>query len=145
MRPADATTLTYYAFENDLTSTSGWKCAKSKTRRNPKKFIRMAKIFRSQVKDIQPIFKFGVGVARNYKDAVRLDEKNGNSLFQDANTKEKDQSFDYDTFNVLARGKKESKGYTRIYVFVFDVKHDLRRKTRFAAGGHMTTAPKEKM
>ena len=52
--------------------------------------------------------------------------------------------FEYESFDFLDRGEKAPKGYKRIPgFFVFDVKHDLRRKARFVAGGHMTTAPKK--
>ena len=62
----------------------------------------------------------------------------------DAIRKERDQLFDFGTFNVLKRGEKATTDHKRIPGFyVFDVKHDLRRKARFVAGGHMTTAPKE--
>ena len=62
----------------------------------------------------------------------------------DAITKEKDQLFDFKTFEVLNKSEKAPKGYKRIPGFyVFDVKHDLRRKARFVAGGHMSIAPKE--
>ena len=41
------------------------------------------------------------------------------------------------------RGRKPPREYKRIPgFFVFDVKHDLRRKARFVAGGHVTIAPK---
>ena len=62
----------------------------------------------------------------------------------EAITKEKNQLFDFDTFEVLATNEKAPKGYKRIPGFyVFDVKHDLRRKARFVAGGHMSIAPRE--
>ena len=75
---------------------------------------------------------------------MKLDEINESTKWQDAIGKEKDQLFEYETFDFLDRGEKAPKGYKRIPGFyVFDVKHDLRRKARFLAGGYMTTAPKE--
>ena len=50
--------------------------------KNPKKFIRLAKIFKSQVKDIKARFEFGVEVPRGYQEAVKLYEKNGNTKWQ---------------------------------------------------------------
>ena len=65
---------------------------------------------------------------RGYQEAVKLDMKNGNTKWQDAIQKEKDQLFEYETFDILDRGEKAPKGYKRIPGFyVFDVKHDLRR------------------
>ena len=75
---------------------------------------------------------------------MMLDKKNGDNKLMEAISKEKNQLFDFETFEVLGKGEKAPKGYKRIPGFyVFDVKHDLRRKARFVAGGHMTTAPKE--
>ena len=84
------------------------------------------KIFKSQVEDMQPRFKFGVEVPRSVKEAMRLDEMNGNKLWIEAITKKRDQLFDFETFEVLAKGEKAPKGHKRIPgFFVFDVKHDL--------------------
>ena len=104
----------------------------------------MAKIFKSQVKYLKARFKFGIEVPRTVKDAMRLDKYNGNSKWKEALIKERDQLFSFDTFKILAKGENAPHGYKRIPGFyVFDIKHDLRRKARFVAGGHMTTAPKE--
>ena len=75
---------------------------------------------------------------------MRLDRENKNNKWMEEITKEKDQLFDIETFEVLEKDDQAPRGYKRIpRFFVFDVKHDLRRKARFVAGGHMTTAPKE--
>ena len=104
----------------------------------------MAKIFKSQVKHLKARFKFGVEIPRTVEDALRLDKANGNTKWIDALNKEKDQLLSFKTFNVLDKGMKEPRGHKRIPGFyVFDVKHDLRRKARFVAGGHMTIVPKE--
>jgi len=55
-----------------------------------------------------------------------------------------EQLFEYETFKPLGTGEKAPKGCQRIPGFFFyDVKHDLRRKARFVAGGHVTKTPKE--
>ena len=55
-----------------------------------------------------------------------------------------DQIDDYNTFRDLGPGKPPPRNYVFIRVhFVFDVKHDLRRKSRLVAGGHMTAPPKD--
>ena len=65
----------------------------------------------------------GIEVPRGYKDALRLDEQNGNTLWQDAIKTELDQINSYGTF--MDNGKKVPKDYKRIPVhFVFDVKFD---------------------
>ena len=81
--------------------------------------------------------KFGIEVPKGYKDALRLDEQNGNTLWQDAIKTELDQINSYGTFK--DNGKKVPKDHKRIPVhFVFDVKFDLRRKARLVVGGHLT-------
>ena len=47
---ADAISLAKYAHDNELLNEVGWKWAKKKTQ-NPKKFLRMVKVYKSQVKD----------------------------------------------------------------------------------------------
>ena len=91
-------------------------------------------------------FTFGVEVPRGVNDALRIDKDNGDTRWMYAINKKKDQLLSYDTFDVLDSGEKAPQGYKRIPgFFVFDVKHDLRSKSRFVAGGHMTVAPKEEM
>ena len=145
MRLFDMMTLAKYAHDNDLINTPGWKWAKKKTK-NPKKFIRMAKIFKSQVNPPGPRSKFGVRIPRNREEILRLDKINGNTFWEEAIDKEIGQLLDYETFNFQEKGEKAPSGYQRIPGFlVFDVKHDLRRKARFVAGGHVTNPPKEEV
>ena len=137
----DRITLAAYARECELLDTPGWKWARRLTK-NPKKFIRMAKIFASQTRNHGPKFKYGIRVPRNYKEAVELDKANGNTLWQDAIKKELGQINDFRTFKALSRGAKAPKGYKRIPVtLVFDVKFDLRRKARLVERGHHTNDP----
>ena len=75
-----------------------------------------------------------------------LDQKNGNNLWAEAIEKEIGQLMNLETFNALKRGEKPPRGYKRIPGFlVFDIKHDLRRKARYVAGGHVTIPPKEEV
>ena len=143
MKSADLFTLAKYAHDQGLVDEHGWKWAK-KLYKNPKKYIRMTKIFRSQVKDMQARFKFGVEIPRTFEDAERLDKENGNTKWADARAKEMEALTEYKTFTVLKPGEKAPKEYRRIPgFFIYDVKHDLRRKARFVAGGHVTKPPKE--
>ena len=48
-------------------------------KKNPKKFKRMTRISKAQVKDLKARFKQGIEIPRNYSDAIRLDKKNGNT------------------------------------------------------------------
>ena len=95
----------------------------------------MKRIFAAKKNETK--IKFGIEVPRGYKDALRLDEQNGNTLWQDAIKTELDQINSYGTFK--DNGKKAPKDHKRIPVhFVFDVKFDLRRKARLVTGGHLT-------
>ena len=89
-------------------------------------------------------YKFGVQIPKTWNDAVRLDATNGNDLWAVAIQSEMDQIASYDTFQDIGLDTPAPPGYKRITAhLVFDVKHDLRRKARFVAGGHLTDPPKD--
>jgi hypothetical protein len=72
---------------------------------------------------------------------MRLDQRNGNTLWEDAITLEVSQIGDYDTFidNGHHTHVNEPSRYKKIRVhFVFDVKHDRRHKSRLVADGKLT-------
>ena len=76
---------------------------------------------------------------RNYKEAVILDQQNGNTLWQEAVAKEMKQIKDYQTFRDLGKGIKPPPGHKKIYVhLVFANKFDMRRKARLVASGNLT-------
>jgi hypothetical protein len=85
-----------------------------------------------------PIFKFGIQVPRNVKEAYKLDATNGNTKWQDAMKEEIDALLMFIAF--IDHGKiPHLEGYENIIVrLVFDVKHDLHHKSRLVAGGHLT-------
>jgi len=97
MKSAHLFTLAKYAHDQGLVDEHGWKWAE-KLYKNPKKYIRMAKIFKSQVKDMKARFKFGVEILRKFEDAVRLDEENGNTKWANARAKEMEHLFEYKNF-----------------------------------------------
>jgi Reverse transcriptase (RNA-dependent DNA polymerase) len=80
------------------------------------------------------------------EQALRLDKKNGNTLWEDAATLELTQINDYTTF--IDKGHhtkvKPPAVYKKIHVhLIFDVKHDGRHKARLVADGHLTDIPLE--
>ena len=77
--------LAKYAHDKGLIETPGWKWARRITK-NPKKFIRMARIFNAMKKRNRPVWKFGVELPRNVEHAFKLDRINGNTLWADAIT-----------------------------------------------------------
>ena len=145
LKQDDPLILAKYAHDNDLTDESGWKWAKWLTK-DPEKFIRLAKAFAARAMKQGNQYKHGVQVPCTYKEAVKLDELNGNKLWQEAVQKELDQIMDFWTFKVLPRGKGPPEGYTSVPLHLcFDVKFDLRRKARLVAGGNLTKKPDEEL
>ena len=82
--------------------------------------------------------QFGIQVPRTMAEAVKLDEANGNTLWQDAIAKEIDSV--RVAFKKLRNGERAPVGYQWIRChLIFSVKmEDFRRKARLVAGGHMT-------
>ena len=121
----DKLTLAKYAKDNNLTDVPGWKWARRLTK-NPKKFIRMARIFAAQTKRHGTKYKHGVKVPKNYNEAVKFDQENESSLWQDAVKREMGQIMDFKTFKPLLKESKPLKGHTYVPVHLcFDVKFDL--------------------
>jgi len=84
--------------------------------------------------------KYGVEVPRDVKHAFQLDEKNGNTLWQDALALEMNSIGAAIKF--LKNGQQVPVGYTKATGHViFDVKMDLRRKARWVKDGHRTPEP----
>jgi hypothetical protein len=89
-------------------------------------------------------YKFGVQVPKGINNAIDLDKKNVNQLWQEAIKIELKQLTDYQTFIVLDSGEDIPTGYPKIpYHMVFDVKYGPRHKTRLVAGGNCTVNDKE--
>jgi hypothetical protein len=127
-----------YARENNLLEQPGWKRFKHIAKRE-KKFTQMQAKLRSY--NTAPRYKYGFKVPRTYEQALKLDKRNGNTLWEDAATLELTQIDDYDTF--IDKGRhfkgKPPAGYKKIRVYIiFDVKHDGRHKARLGADGYLT-------
>ena len=85
---------------------------------------------------------YGYLVPRNYKQAMDLDDENGNNKWAEAVRIELSQIDEYDTFKDMGHGYHPGPDYKRITVhLVFAVKHDGRHKARLVAGGHLTDTP----
>ncbi|KAI2502052.1 Reverse transcriptase (RNA-dependent DNA polymerase) [Fragilaria crotonensis] len=85
--------------------------------------------------------KFGIEIPKSFSDCVRIDNENGNTLWQDAVRKE--MSKVQVAFQILEDGADPPPTYQEIRChLVFDVKmEDFQRKARLVAGGHMTATP----
>ena len=84
--------------------------------------------------------KFGVEIPSMYKEALILDKKNGNDLWQRAI--EKEMRNVGVAFKFQDSETRPPPGYKRLPChMIFDVKFTLERKCRYVAGGHMVDTP----
>ena len=143
-------TCAVYAKKNGLLHMPGWKRFKQMAKRQGRL---LRKVNQSKLRQVRRSvrYKFGIQVPNSYPEAVELDKKNGNTMWQDATKLELSQIDEYQTFEdmgkAIYKGKEvmnSPQGYKKIRVhLVFDVKHDRRRKARLVADGHLTQVPVE--
>jgi len=89
----------------------------------------------------EPAMVLGVAVPRNPEEAAAFDKANGNTLWADSNKVEVDGIQEHGTFEFLPPGAKPPEGYQKARLrVIYDVKHDLRRKTRIVIGGDRVDA-----
>jgi hypothetical protein len=137
----DPVTVAMYAKRNSLLDTDGWGGLK-KLARNTKMLGRMVNQARLKNFRNQPVYKYGRQVPRNHAEAVMIDEKNGNTDWQDAEDLEISQLMEYKSFESLGVGAPIPEGYKKIPChFVYDLKHTGKCKGRLVAGGHRTDTP----
>ena len=80
--------------------------------------------------------KFGVKVPLTVEEARQFDKDNNNTLWEEAIKKELSKV--RVAFELIDENSSPIPGSKKInYHFVFDVKHDLARKARLVAGGHL--------
>jgi hypothetical protein len=148
---ADApVTCAAYAKQQGLLDTPGWKQFKRLAVRNGT-FQRLAHQARVHTSQCAPVLKFGYQLPCDHKEAVSIDKGNGNSKWQDAESTERAQLHEYNTFidkgKAIVQGQhfwNAPEGYKKIRIHtVYDVKHNGRHKARMVAGGHLTPVPNE--
>ena len=86
--------------------------------------------------------KFGVEIPKSVAEAIQIDKRNGNHLWQEAIEKEMENIIP--AFLLYDDDPKKLIGFQLIKChMIFDVKlgENFRRKARFVAGGHMTSPP----
>ena len=94
-------------------------------------------IISKMARRVRKRMKFGIDIPATYEEAVALDKKNGNTLWQDATRKEMNNV--EIAFKFLDDGTKVPIGFKKITChLIFDVKFDLTRKARYVGGGHLT-------
>ena len=135
-----------YALDNGLLNVDGWKRFRKLAKRQKVMLrqVRQAKLrsYRTSIK-----YMFGFQVPRDYKEALALDAKFGQTRWRDCTKVEMDQLDEYDTFHDKGHHKKFTdwqilEGYKKIRChLVYAIKHDGRHKARMVADGHLTDVP----
>ena len=116
--------------------TAGGKDCKHYVK-NPKKLARMINQAKLKSARTKPVYKYGFQVPRNHAEAVKIDEKFGNTKWVDAEKLEIKQLMEYKAFKDHGQDAAIPEGNTKIPVhFVCDVKHDGQHKAHLIAGGH---------
>ena len=136
----DYVSCAIYARAKKLLDLPGWKrFRKIGSQSNMKKLYRMINATKLKSNRSQPIFKFGELVPRNYREARRYDEMNGDTGWGDAEVVEISQLREYKAYHSLGRNPVIPEGYTIILVhFVYDRKICGKKKARLVANGNMT-------
>lgn len=138
---SDPVSVAIYARDNDLLHLDGWKRFRRLAQRQ-KKLIRLANQARLYAFRNRVVFKFGIQVPQSHRQAMELDEANGNRLWREAEETELHQIDEYEVFTDLGLKGNPPPGYKKVRVhMVYDVKHDLRRKARLVADGNLTQVP----
>ena len=129
----DPVTVAKYAKDHNLLDVPRWKRCK--------KIARCAKMLQQMINNLRYHqshtaihYKFAVQIPCNYKEAIQLDQANGNTLWQDSVRIEREAITSHDTYHSIGCGVPIPQGYTEIPVhFVFDVKQDLCHKAHLVA------------
>ena len=131
----DPVTCATYAKKHDLLNLDGQKRLKH-IPKNQKQVTRA--INQSKIRQVRrsAVYQFGFLIPKDYKQALNLDEQNGNSKLYDATKLEMDQINEYRVFR--------DHGYHKIRVLlIFAVQQDGRHKARLVPGGHLAPDPIE--
>ena len=146
----DPVTCAVYAKKHDLLHLDGWERLKH-IAKNKKQLTRA--INQSKIRQVwrSAVYQLGFLITKDYKQALQLDEQNGNSKWYDATKLEMDQIHEYKVFQDHGKAQIEPKsrkassapvGYQKIRVHLtFAFKRDGRHKARLIAGGHLTSDP----
>jgi hypothetical protein len=106
--------------------------------------VDIARILKDSTSPVGIKYRFGIQVTKGIKNAIDPYKKNGNQLWQEAIRTELEKLPDYQTFIVLDSGEDIPTDHQKIpYRIVFDVKYDLRHKSRLVSGGNWTINDKE--
>jgi hypothetical protein len=141
-----------YGMSGQFSDESKWESLRftpmPESEKAPKR-VRVArkKSGRNRLKrQVMGTLKYGIRVPRNVKQALLMDQENGNTHWHDAIKKEMDALLERGVFKKVSDKKAI---LTSAYQFaplrcIFDVKQDLRRKARLVTGGHVADASDHK-
>jgi hypothetical protein len=136
-------TCAVYAREHDLLDVEGWKHFRNLAKRK-KHFLCLVKQAKMKSYHQSPKYKFGYRIPNDYEEALKLDELNQNTKWENATITKMSQLKEYECFidaGIYGRDKPPD-GHKKIRAhLVFDVKHDGCHKARYVAGGHLTNIP----
>ena len=137
--------LAIYAKKNKLLELDGWNSLKQLADKSQLigRLVKQAKL--NSLKYSQR-YKYGFEIPKNYKDAERLDRKNGNHDWMEANKLKHEHLREYDVFIDKRRsaGCRIPCGYQLIWLHtIFDIKIDGRHKAWVVSDRHLTTIPAE--
>ena len=139
----DPVSCAIYARKHNLINLPGWKRLRGLAKRQGQLFRHINQV-KIQSFGSKPKFKYGFEIPRNYKHAVDIDKRNGNTKWQDATALELESMAAYDVFKDYGHQSVSPQGYKKIRVhLIYDVKHDGRHKARLVADGHLTDIPNE--
>ena len=104
----DPVTCAVYARKHDLLHLDGWKRLKH-IAKNQKELTRA--INQSEIRQVRRLdaYQFGFLIPKGYKQALQLDEQNGNSKWYDATKLDMDQINEYKVFEDHGKAKVDPK------------------------------------
>jgi Reverse transcriptase (RNA-dependent DNA polymerase) len=130
-----------YAQKHNLLNKKGWTQYKKHTRQE-KMMLHLANQAKLHSFCTAPTYMSGHLVPRNHSQAVKIDEKNGNKRWQEAEELELTAILRYGVFNDIGFRTPGPNGHKKTNLhFVYTVKHNGRYKARLIAGGHLTNMP----
>ena len=101
----DPITLAKYVEAEGLVDKPYWKWANQYIK-NKKKFLRLCRQVFLARKRTGPVYKFGVQVPRNTKEALLLDKQSNSSLWKEAIAKEMTKIAEFQVFKNPSDGKQ---------------------------------------
>jgi hypothetical protein len=139
----DPVTCAVYAREHELLDVEGWIHFRNLAKHN-KHFLHLIKQAKMKSYRQSPKYKFGYRIPRDYEEALKQDELNQNTKWENATITKMSQLKEYKCFidaGIYSRDKPPDRHKKIRAHLVFDVKHDGCHKARYVAGRCLTDIP----